>query len=846
MKKAKILSSLSFTLLFSSICFSLLSNFSSLEANALDQKNVELFDDFSSGQFSNDWVTKGDAKLTNDRKTLILDCKNVDMFTSNLYYKMYKINKSCDLYLSYIPTNINENSVFAIDFGSQNSGTTFGFTGAALTSGSTYTHFWDGSSGILSVDVSKMTYVSTINSTFEKQEMTVKYSFTKKAIDKYDIGYTVFDEENNPVWDEIVYKDVNFNDNSYFGFIADYITLNFTSLKIIDSDGEHCEDFNNSSILYPSGGGDDNSSWAVAYGLDSSVIKIGYISKVDLTKINSEIIYDNKFKFDEQNQLETLYSLSYEIDLSTLKNEVYTGIEIGKTDYDSKGTFVGFGKSDNSYFAVSYSGIKESKYDVNLFGNSSVQVNINVNYDHKVVMTFLSYSFEFDYKDANGYFSFVSRDHFNLSEESSGGLIDNVSYVVYTFSKAYSLDKSINFNGTISSIYDGQEQFDTWYSKNDWYASADVRQPSYSYNRVDSYIGFNTLGNLNSAFGPKYIYNNFIVTFDITIDNHCYGGEQFGLQFGKDQLDIQYQNAKSVGFQNSSYNNRVTTMLCATHCKDVDGLETKAVGETIFKKGERYSFMYIVLNHQLMVFYKNANDKNATFGNPVGVFKNLETTGYVAVYGCNNIRFNLDNFSIRNLDIQYRNSPRNNSARGLETVRYDFSVAKEISEFTLERAKIKKNLLKFKRNSYIEAKYLQGSHLLRFETGKASNFVYKFGNTNVIFSKNSIELIDNMHRHVKYFDNVDFSNSIIQIMNLDSKITISFISKNDPYMAINRNEISFDISKSTKNFIKIEAVDEMELSQMSIFNLDNSTFIPTVDFDPNVDSFNPWPIKPTA
>ena len=812
----------------------LLINIKPIKAAVIE--SVDYKDDFNKSEVSDSFIKNELVKINVDHYAIRFTPSSYS-WTSHLLYSGYKIEKDCMVEFEIEPVN-KDGFWFAMSFGAQNASLNFALTGGAIlfnNEKTTQLFLNDGAS----LQTDNVFY--NLNP-FDYRKSKVQVEFTKLDKDLYDINYKVYDLQSNTLKGEELFSNIECKDG-YIGFNSNKYSCDIMNFKIYEN-GEVVvnDDFSNSSILYPQSGNPDSKWETIEF--NEGDVQLGPIAELDMTSVSSRAIYSKPFKRELSDSQSILYRLDFDLNLQKMDLYASTGILLGLENENSDGSFIGFKKNVIGY-SIESNGESIDTTDTPL--KSILGVTVEVYFDKTVkVTTSTNLVFTTLINSVEGYFGFETRG----DEGDKGACIDNFKYTKMIFKDRSTPDKAINFNGTKTTVVEGEDTYYEYYiSSKEWYKGPSVNLAYFrTQDNGNGYVTFSQ-SQYNSAFGPKEKFKDFICTFDITIIKKPDNGEWFGLEFGKQTYDMNAQNTKSLGF--SYYDGN--TAIQATNAKLMNGqtydsyLNRDGEVENLFLENAKYTLMYIAKDSTIRMYIKKDTDSDFALSFEVARIENIDTDGYLAVYGYNGVSFRLDNFAVRNLDFEVPSSLSPLSDY-LETFRLDFSDTKVVSYFDLEDANLENKELLINEGGQITTKSLVSGNILRFDILDINEgLTIKHGLLEISIYKDELVVKSNGNTERVQIKDTNLIGSTFEIEEIGEMLTISFKEKNKPISAIYDNKYKFNIYRNAEyDYMSISGIDGvLGLSKISIFNLDSNVTINNRNFDPETDVSNIWFERPS-
>ncbi len=862
--------------IFSLSVFLLATNLNRNDAKA----EVTTVEDYTDN-FSDSEISKEHWTLINDTETDVafLDVEYEGLIFGAYYntymgqvsyapYKMEAANKPVgerNWKVEFVTLCEEGNGWFAFSAGNVQTALGMPYSSAAFVMAPNYAHVFVKDGQFIAVDEKHAQTFSPLLTKYDGQLMQTTFEFQETATQYYyDIKYTVKTmtgvELGSYVYPNILIQD------GYFGFNSQYCDLSILSFKVyegnelkVNLDGIN-EDptlrtFGDTSILYPTTGKPD-SEWVVAQDFDVTSLKVGVIANLDVSKVGTSAVYNEKYERPVTKELERLYSLSAEVETSKMGVGVATGFEFGKASVEASGTFAGLTKGNNdAYYLVSFDGLNQKKVAVNETTVDGLTMQLSVYYDNTAVISIGDTSLQFDCGAVEGYFALTTLDFYNCFEGENGAKLNHFVYNRDTYQNVQSKDMGINFEGTKTTYYEamGAEATDYYIHKKDWRIAEDVVVPMYYGETENNVVTFSGL-NPTSYFGPNATYSNFIVRFDITFFRDVDAVEQpiFGLQFGMEDTDTAVSESYFMGIQSFiqksyviSQNAKLTTgASIAPLCSDPYNVKQ----ENIFKKNSTYTVMYVAENDSVKLYLKEKSQDNSLFEMLRAEIRDVKTQGYLQIYATNYAKFDLDNFSVINLD--YNMTSTEYDGNGYEALRSDFVMGDKLEGFTLKNAEYKDTSLLIKEGGYITTDEKIKNSIFRFKTkATTGDVIFEQGELKIKFEASGENIFVVHNKKIREFaldEKIDFDGALFEIYKMGNSLIISYVNGNQPVSCIKNHQYAIVADNLFDDNIRLYSENSsLEVYAVSTFDLKPSRTIATRDYNPEVDYINPWVEKPS-
>ncbi len=786
-------------------------------------------------------------------------------YMDQVTYKPYKMElaNAQSFQVEFITLCEDSDGWFAFSAGNTQAALGMPYASAAFIMAPSYTHVFIKDGQFIAVDESYMQAFSPLMTKYDGQLVKTTFEFQATA-DRYyyDIRYTVTTasgvELGSCVYDHILIQD------GYFGFNSQYSELNILSFKVYE-DGElkvnldgvnpdpSLRTLGDTAILYPTTGKSD-SEWVVAQDFDTTTLKVGVIASLDISTVGTSAVYNQKYQRPATKELEQLYSLSAEVKTEGMGVGVATGFEIGKSSVEASGTFAGVTKGDNDqYYLVSFDGLTQNKIAIDQSNIDGETLTLTVHYDGTAVLTLGETSLRFAYVSAEGYFALTTVDFYDCFAGQKGAKLDNFVYDREVYKNVQSSDMGINFEGTKTTYYEamGAEATDYYINKKDWRIAEDVIVPMYFGGTDNNVITFSGL-NYSAYFGPSVTYANFIVRFDITFldDANAIDQPVFGLQFGMEETSSAVSESYFFGvqsFMQQSYviaQNASLTSGAGVAPLYSDPYESQQ--ENIFRRNKTYNVMFVAENGSIKLYLKEQSQADSVFEVLRAEINGVNTQGYLQLLSMNYAQFDVDNFSVVNLD--YNMTSTEYEGNGYEVLRADFALGDTLPAFTFNNAAYTGTSLLVQENGYILSNNTLKNHVFRFKTKAATgDLIFEEGALKIQFDADGGRIFIVHNKKIREFlldEKIDFDGAVFEIYKMGNSLIISYVNGDQPVSCIVDHQYEIVADNIFESQIKLYASDgELELYALSIFDLKSSRTIETRDYDPDLDYIEAWPVK---
>ncbi len=821
---------------------------------AYDTKNVA--NDQFDGDLDDLWDKVGNPSLEQQYSSLRLKPKAYDWGTSlGLNQQL-----SGDFTVKMELTTLEIGGWFAVDFGAVNSSAQFSVAQGGLV-------FFDNMTSTLHRPGDELVEVDRFETpvfSTPKTKRQVVIAVDEINNNRSDVTVSIY--ENEQLVGNVFTTPYSFNNlNGYMLFNSNLKQVEIFNIEILNSGGQriYYDDFSTSKVLYPTSGSID-SEW-YSNGFSEEELKVGYINYLSLNQIGDGILYQRPLDKINDPDLDIVYHLESEISYSMMDFGGESGFEIAKKDKESHGYFFGVRRLALGFSIVTYKFCSNDEVVTNSSNEDyllrmPISLNIHSNGDVDFIAGDISQTVKVN--DYDGYFGLFNYDHLNESQTGKGMntysfSMDRTSYYDRSNSDIY-----MNFNGTKKTYYEDIDEYayDYFISRREWNMGTNVSASKWkTKDKGNGKLEFN-VSTGTSIFGPKVMYKDFVVKFDVEITSEVvpYGGV-VGLQFGNSRSGLLYENTKSLGIAYYTDENReYMTVSFATNMEYEDSDNRYCTDEQgnkdIFKTNGKFTLMYICQNNVVTMHYLlDGEDESTLAKTRTKVFckENESTDGYLAIYGANGISFTVDNLSIINLDHAAKSDGYKGQSDYQEVTRIDFSKEDTLKGITYQNASLNDGRLRINNSGFIKTDKLVNDGLLRLDISDIEDtLAIKLGSVTVDLvnksNNKSIVVADSIGTtSYPLASGFDFRQSIVEIQKLGKEIIFRLKDRLTPLSTIYDNEIIIPINDYETGNLTIESKDGFaSLNALTFVNLNKYATIANRDFNPDTDAFEPWNPKP--
>ena len=349
------------------------------------------------------------------------------------------------------------------------------------------------------------------------------------------------------------------------------------------------------------------------------------------------------------------YEISFKAQISSLQKNATFGLYLGAKKEGDTGnaTVVGVSAYDGRFASVNV--IKNGK--IIDYGDNRIPVEmLNID-DSSVDFEAVIYSdYTLDISIGGVLFTFgnIRYDGFwgicNYSSDktsASAVKLDEVRVVKNTYDPCAEPDLSNDFAG-IKLTPDGFEEY--YISDRTYYLGPGVSlRPKGAFTTEPS-LYFENAGSY-SAFGPKKPYTDFILQFDVRMVSEGANSKWFGVCFGKESYASIADRSTSINFEYYAWGTAPYTQMTANLCTFDDGTKAKKIEGYHFYKDQdtKYNFMIVAKNRTVYVYFKEDSEDISKLGICRAVISDVNTSGYVSVFGLNGLSFDIFNYKLTNI-----------------------------------------------------------------------------------------------------------------------------------------------------------------------------------------------------
>ena len=413
------------------------------------------------------------------------------------------------------------------------------------------------------------------------------------------------------------------------------------------------DNFENSSLTY----GDEavgDSNWHINEArFTRDEIFISRNSGPEFNKAGDTITAKSKLALC--NEVSKPYELSFKAEIKSLQKNSTFGLFLGaeKEGNLDSATIIGVSAYDDNFASVNL--IKKGKisgYGENLIPLSALNIDdiavdfeVKIYSDYSLVLTIGGVQFTFNNVKYDGFWGICNYSSDNAS--TSNVKLNEVKVIKNTYTSCAQQDLSNDFGG-IRLTPDGFEEY--YISDRTYYIGPGVSlRPKGAFTTEPS-IYFENTGSY-SAFAPKKQYTDFILQFDVKMVSEGKNSQWFGVNFGKASFASISDTTTSINFEYYAWGTDPYTQMTANLCTFDDGTKAKKIDDYHFYKDQetKYNFMIVAKNRTVYVYFKEDSEDISKLGICRAVIPDVNTGGYVSIFGVNSVSFDIFNYKLTNI-----------------------------------------------------------------------------------------------------------------------------------------------------------------------------------------------------
>ncbi len=431
--------------------------------------------------------------------------------------------------------------------------------------------------------------------------------------------------------------------------------FNMRDFKAYDAPNHvaYADNFKNSTLTY----GDEragDSNWHINNSnLTSEDVYICRNAGPEFKKANDAITA--KSKLETCDQVSKPYEITFDTKFDALSKDATFGLFVGAKSAGNiqKSTVIGVSTLDSRFASVNLikngkilnSGEDKIPLDKLEIGTGTVTFKAVINSDNSITLTIADVEYRFYNIDYAGYWGICS--YSTRKGGATTAKVDQVIVVRNVYTPCPQEDLFNNFGG-IKMTPDGFEDY--YINDRSFYLGPGVAlRPNGAFTEEPS-LYFEQAGPY-SAFSPKQKYTDFILQFDVKMVSEGSNGKAFGVSFGRSSFAAIAPSSVGVAFAYNGWTDTPYSHISANNCIFADGTREMKIEDYHFYKDTetKYNFMIVAKNRTVYVYFKKDSEDITKLGICRAIIPNVNTAGYVAIYGDNGISFDVFNYRLTNL-----------------------------------------------------------------------------------------------------------------------------------------------------------------------------------------------------
>ncbi len=431
--------------------------------------------------------------------------------------------------------------------------------------------------------------------------------------------------------------------------------FNLRNFQVYDSPAHlaFSDDFEDSSLTY----GDEpvgDSFWHINEArFTRDEVFIARNAGPEFKKVGDLITAKNKLVLCDQ--VSKPYEISFEAQIKSLQKNATFGLYLGaeKEGDLQNATVIGIGAYDREFASVHL--VKKGKildYGENLIPLSTLNIEeapvdfeAVINSDYSLDLTVAGVRFSFSNIRYDGFWGICN--HSSDNKQSAVVKLDAVKVVKNTYTPCAQPDLSNDFGG-IKLTQDGFEEY--YISDRTYYIGPGVSlRPKGAFTTEPS-LYFENAGSY-SGFSPKKPYTDFILQFDLKMVSEGRNSQWFGVGFGKDSYSSIPDISTCINFEYYAWGTDPYTQMVTNLCTFDDGTKAKKIEGYHFYQDQdtKYNFMIVAKNRTVYVYFKKDSEDISKLGICRAVIPNVNTAGYVSIFGVSGLSFDIFNYKLTNI-----------------------------------------------------------------------------------------------------------------------------------------------------------------------------------------------------
>ncbi len=631
----------------------------------------------------------------------------------------------------------------------------------------------------------------------------------------------------------------------YIGFDnSSNISWNLKSIQAYDGEDNllFADNFAKDTVTEPTESA-SMGNWHITGNFTKKDIYVSKIASLRSDRTNAYAV--NKNQLVNRNQVKTEQRLTFDVYFDEFAENTVAGVGLGlptETAAADGGVFLGVRKTDGEMAEfVSVTGGEVTATDVrfplselvNNLGKCSLLCANNGEVSFSIgenSVTFKGINFE-------GYWAL---GQYALTENAASVLrFDNVNLFSNKKVDYASNDVSNNFSGIKVDDF-GEEDY--YVNTQKYYLGPKVSLAQKGRFVEYPFVSFQT-STAFSCFGYREKYDEFICEFDfINLSQIKY--QAFGLSFAKTVIGtrIAEEYNPAVGF---IYTNSATS-LKTYGCKTTQGKSEVPIQEYNFfgDTTTKYNVMFIVRNRSVEVYYKEDGQPVSELGILRAKIEDVDTDGYVTVWGTNSASFQIYDFKITNLNETCLDS-------SALAIRERFTDEKVDDRLTLQgNTTIAENALTMRKDATLSMKEEDSYYQVRLgveEIKDSLSLRYSGDKSLKISASGEITSVENGgETKLAFAREMDFSRPItLEVRVQGQNLQIGYREEGEVTETLYQPICTHTLTTAaTKGKLTLAASDEIVLTKVDIFSLSDLYEAQPTDYIGNEDNLSPWVAKP--
>ncbi len=349
------------------------------------------------------------------------------------------------------------------------------------------------------------------------------------------------------------------------------------------------------------------------------------------------------------------YEITFKAQIESLEKDATFGLYLGAENAGDleNATIIGVSAHDKEFASVNlFKNGEKADYGESLIplsvlniDDTSVDFEMTIYSDYTIGLNIGGIQFDFNNVKYDGLWGICNYSADGKS--TSVARLDEVKVVKNTYAPCAEPDLSNDFAG-IKLTQDGFEEY--YISDRTYYLGPGVALRPKSAFTTEPSLYFENAGSY-SAFAPKKQYTDFILQFDLKMVSEGANSQWFGVNFGKPAFASISDKTTSVYFEYYGWTEEPYTQMVSNLCTFDDGTKAKKVeGYHFYKDQEtKYNFMIVAKNRTVYVYFKEDSEDISKLGICRAIIPNVNTAGYVSIFGANSLSFDIFNYKLTNL-----------------------------------------------------------------------------------------------------------------------------------------------------------------------------------------------------